>query len=75
MTKDDTMCQYVIRMHLPLKKAMKPFYMYVPDPIYMVFDVVMNYKKEQAAKFLRKLTTAGGKRLDNVLKQKWRVSP
>ena len=30
------------------------------DPIYMVFDAIMNFKKEQTEKLLSKLTTAHG---------------
>merc|ERR1712013_958325 len=36
----------------------RSFCMYVLDPIYMVFDAIMNFKKEQTEKLLGKLTTA-----------------
>jgi len=39
----------------------RSFCMYVLDPIYMVFDAIMNFKKEQTEKLLGKLTTATGK--------------
>ena len=42
--------------------------MYVLDPIYMVFDAIMNFKKEQTEKLLTKLTTIGGKMVKDVLK-------
>jgi len=42
--------------------------MYVLDPIYMVFDAIMNFKKEQTEKLLGKLTTATGKLVKDVLK-------
>merc|ERR1711887_171028 len=38
----------------------RSFVMYVLDPIYMVFDAIMNFKKEQTEKLLSKLTTASG---------------
>merc|ERR1712154_618454 len=41
---------------------------YVLDPIYMVFDAIMNFKKEQTEKLLGKLTTATGKLVKDVLK-------
>jgi len=47
----------------------RSFCMYVLDPIYMVFDAIMNFKKEQTEKLLGKLTTAGGKKVHDVLKQ------
>merc|ERR1712121_116012 len=43
--------------------------MYVLDPIYMVFDAIMNFKKEQTEKLLGKLTTATGKLVKDILKQ------
>jgi len=46
----------------------RSFCMYVLDPIYMVFDAIMNFKKEQTEKLLGKLTTAGGKLVKDVLK-------
>jgi len=46
----------------------RSFCMYVLDPIYMVFDAIMNFKKEQTAKLLTKLTTAHGKMVIDVLK-------
>merc|ERR1712079_585316 len=39
----------------------RSFNMYVLDPIYMVFDAIMNFKKDQVEKLLGKLTTADGK--------------
>jgi len=42
--------------------------MYVLDPIYMVFDAIMNFKKDQTEKLMTKLTTAGGKLVKDVLK-------
>jgi len=42
--------------------------MYVLDPIYMVFDAIMNFKKEQTEKLLTKLTTTSGKMVKDVLK-------
>merc|ERR1712240_216108 len=42
--------------------------MYVLDPIYMVFDAIMNFKKDATAKLLTKLTTASGKMVKDVLK-------
>jgi len=47
----------------------RSFCMYVLDPIYMVFDAIMNFKKEQIEKLLTKLTTASGKMVKDVLKQ------
>jgi len=47
----------------------RSFCMYVLDPIYMVFDAIMNFKKEQTEKLLTKLTTASGKMVKDVLKQ------
>merc|ERR1712176_683572 len=44
------------------------FCMYVLDPIYMVFDAIMNFKKEQTEKLLGKLTTADGKKVADILK-------
>ena len=38
------------------------------DPIYMVFDAIMNFKKEETAKLLTKLTTADGKAVKDLLK-------
>jgi len=46
----------------------RSFCMYVLDPIYMVFDAIMNFKKEQTEKLLGKLTTATGKLVKDVLK-------
>merc|ERR1712227_83804 len=46
----------------------RSFCMYVFDPIYMVFDAIMNFKKEQTEKLLGKLTTATGKLVKDVLK-------
>merc|ERR1712095_16674 len=46
----------------------RSFNMYVLDPIYMVFDAIMNFKKEQTEKLLGKLTTAGGKKVSDILK-------
>merc|ERR1712126_262701 len=46
----------------------RSFCMYVLDPIYMVFDSIMNFKKEQTEKLLGKLTTASGKLVKDVLK-------
>jgi len=46
----------------------RSFCMYVLDPIYMVFDAIMNFKKEQTEKLLGKLTTANGKLVKDVLK-------
>jgi len=46
----------------------RSFCMYVLDPIYMVFDAIMNFKKEQTEKLLTKLTTTGGKIVKDVLK-------
>jgi len=46
----------------------RSFCMYVLDPIYMVFDAIMNFKKEQTEKLLTKLTTASGKMVKDVLK-------
>merc|ERR1711937_513168 len=46
----------------------RSFCMYVLDPIYMVFDAIMNFKKEQTEKLMSKLTTAGGKLVKDVLK-------
>merc|ERR1711962_1400876 len=39
----------------------RSFNMYVLDPIYMVFDAIMNFKKDQVEKLMGKLTTANGK--------------
>merc|ERR1712215_261766 len=47
----------------------RSFCMYVLDPIYMVFDAIMNFKKDQTEKLLTKLTTASGKMVKDVLKQ------
>jgi len=46
----------------------RSFCMYVLDPIYMVFDAIMNFKKEQTEKLLGKLTNAKGKAVKDVLK-------
>merc|ERR1711994_685511 len=46
----------------------RPFNMYVLDPIYMVFDAIMNFKKEQVEKLMGKLTTADGRLVKDVLK-------
>merc|ERR1712133_300346 len=46
----------------------RSFCMYVLDPIYIVFDAIMNFKKEQTEKLLGKLTTASGKLVKDVLK-------
>eukprot|EP00091_Calanus_sinicus_P024681 TRINITY_DN89_c0_g2_i4.p1 TRINITY_DN89_c0_g2~~TRINITY_DN89_c0_g2_i4.p1 ORF type:complete len:865 (-),score=336.26 TRINITY_DN89_c0_g2_i4:263-2767(-) len=46
----------------------RSFCMYVLDPIYMVFDAIMNFKKEQTEKLLTKLTTTGGKIVKDMLK-------
>merc|ERR1712142_1295263 len=46
----------------------RSFVMYVLDPIYMVFDAIMNFKKDEVAKLLSKLTTAGGKAVKDILK-------
>merc|ERR1711931_346633 len=46
----------------------RSFNMYVPDPIYMVFDAIMNFKKDQVEKLLGKLTTADGKAVKDILK-------
>jgi elongation factor 2 len=46
----------------------RSFTMYVLDPIYMVFDAIMNFKKEETAKLLTKLTTADGKAVKDILK-------
>merc|ERR1711992_457966 len=46
----------------------RSFCMYVLDPLYMVFDAIMNFKKEQTEKLLGKLTTATGKLVKDVLK-------
>merc|ERR1711921_58197 len=44
------------------------FNQFVLDPIYKVFDAVMNFKKEETAKLLGKLTTADGKAVKDILK-------
>merc|ERR1712142_262409 len=41
---------------------------YVLDPIYMVFDAIMNFKKDQVEKLLGKLTTADGRLVKDILK-------
>jgi len=46
----------------------RSFNMYVLDPIYMVFDAIMNFKKEQVEKLLGKLTTADGRLVKDILK-------
>jgi len=46
----------------------RSFNMYVLDPIYMVFDAIMNFKKEQVGKLLEKLTTADGVKVIDKLK-------
>merc|ERR1711894_683672 len=46
----------------------RSFNMYVLDPIYMVFDAIMNFKKEQTEKLLGKLTTDDGKKVSDILK-------
>jgi len=46
----------------------RSFNMYVLDPIYMVFDAIMNFKKEQVEKLMGKLTTADGRLVKDVLK-------
>jgi len=46
----------------------RSFVMYVLDPIYMVFDAIMNFKKDETAKLLTKLTTSSGKAVKDILK-------
>jgi len=46
----------------------RSFNMYILDPIYMVFDAIMNFKKDQTEKLLSKLTTADGRLVKDVLK-------
>jgi len=46
----------------------RSFCMYVLEPIYMVFDAIMNFKKDMTAKLLGKLTTAQGALVIDVLK-------
>jgi elongation factor 2 len=46
----------------------RSFCMYILDPIFMVFDAIMNFKKEATEKLLGKLTTATGKKVNEVLK-------
>merc|ERR1712079_441153 len=46
----------------------RSFNMYVLDPIYMVFDAIMNFKKDKVTKLMTKLTTADGKLVKDVLK-------
>merc|ERR1712087_469573 len=46
----------------------RSFNMYVLDPIYMVFDAIMNFKKDQVTKLMTKLTTADGRLVNDVLK-------
>jgi len=46
----------------------RSFNMYVLDPIYMVFDAIMNFKKDQVEKLLGKLTTADGRLVKDILK-------
>merc|ERR1711893_332947 len=46
----------------------RSFVMHVLDPIYMVFDAIMNFKKEQVTKLMTKLTTADGRLVNDVLK-------
>jgi len=46
----------------------RSFCMYVLDPIFMVFDAIMNFKKEATEKLLGKLTTATGKAVKDVMK-------
>lgn len=46
----------------------RSFVMYVLDPIYMVFDAIMNFKKDETAKLLGKLTTSSGKSVKEILK-------
>jgi len=46
----------------------RSFVMYVLDPIYMVFDAIMNFKKDETAKLLTKLTTSSGKAVKEILK-------
>merc|ERR1712241_1169730 len=46
----------------------RSFCMYILDPIFMVFDAIMNFKKEQTEKLLGRLTTAQGKAVKNVMK-------
>jgi elongation factor 2 len=46
----------------------RSFCMYVLDPIFMVFDAIMNFKKDDTEKLLGKLTTATGKKVNEVMK-------
>merc|ERR1711973_831772 len=46
----------------------RSFCMYVLDPIYMVFDAIMNFKNDATAKLLTKMTTADGKAVKDILK-------
>jgi hypothetical protein len=43
-------------------------YRYVLDPICMIYDVIMNFKKEETAKLLGKLTTADDKAVKDLLR-------
>merc|ERR1712072_728388 len=46
----------------------RSFCMYILDPIFMVFDAIMNFKKDQVTKLMTKLTTADGRLVNDVLK-------
>merc|ERR1739844_805578 len=46
----------------------RSFNMYVLDPIYMVFDAIMNFKKDQVTKLMGKLTTTDGRLVNDVPK-------
>merc|ERR1711981_77485 len=46
----------------------RSFCMYILDPIYKVFDCIMNFKKDETDKLLGKLTTAQGKAVKDVMK-------
>jgi hypothetical protein len=45
----------------------RSFCTYVLNPIYMIYDVIMNFKKEEMAKLLGKLTTADDKAVKDLL--------
>ena len=50
------------------KWSKRSFCMYVLDPNYLVFDAIVNFKKEQTEKLLTKLTTTSVKMVKDLLK-------
>jgi hypothetical protein len=50
------------------EKDKRSFCMYVLNPICMVFDAIMNFKKKETVKLVGKLTTADDKAVKDLLR-------